>query len=43
VLIIDDYGAFRGARKATDEFFANSKTPVLLTRLDSAGRMAVKL
>jgi O-methyltransferase len=43
VLIIDDYGVFRGSQKATDEFLANSKIPVLLTRLDSAGRMAVKL
>ena len=41
VLIIDDYGHFQGARRATDEFFADQ--PVLLARIDYTGRMAVKL
>ena len=40
VLIIDDYGHFQGARRATDEFFAHQ--PVLLARVDYTGRMAVK-
>jgi len=40
VLIIDDYGHWEGARKAVDEFFAD--TPVLLARLDYTGRMVVK-
>jgi O-methyltransferase len=40
VLIIDDYGHFQGARRATDEFFAGH--PLLLARVDYTGRMAVK-
>ncbi len=40
VLIIDDYGHFQGARKAVDEYFAQS--PILLTRVDYTGRMGVK-
>jgi hypothetical protein len=41
VLIVDDYGHFQGARKAVDEYFAHS--PILLTRVDYTGRMAVKV
>jgi O-methyltransferase len=40
VLIIDDYGWWQGARRAVDEYF--SARPVLLSRLDFTGRMAVK-
>lgn len=40
VLIIDDYGHLAGARKAVDEYFAEE--PILLTRVDFSGRMAVK-
>jgi hypothetical protein len=40
VLIIDDYGAWEGARKAVDEYFASS--PLLLNRIDETGRIAVK-
>jgi hypothetical protein len=40
VLIIDDYGHFEGARRATDEYFAAD--PVLLARIDYTGRIAVK-
>ncbi len=40
VLIIDDYGHFKGARRAVDEYFVS--TPILLARLDYTGRMAVK-
>lgn len=39
VLIIDDYGAWKGARHATDEYFENK---VLLQRIDWTGRMLVK-
>ena len=42
VLIIDDYGHWQGARRATDEFFAAQGTPILLARLDYTGRIAVK-
>jgi O-methyltransferase len=42
VLVIDDYGHFEGARRAVDEYFA-AHEPVLLTRIDYTGRLAVKL
>lgn len=41
VLLIDDYGHFAGARKAVDEYFAGA--PVLLSRIDYTGRLAVKV
>lgn len=40
ILIIDDYGHWRGAREATDEFFRD--TPVYLHRIDYTGRLLVK-
>lgn len=40
VLIVDDYGHYQGARKAVDEYFERS--PILLTRVDYTGRMALK-
>ena len=40
VLIIDDYGYWARARKAVDEYFAAS--PILLSRIDQTGRIAVK-
>jgi hypothetical protein len=43
VLIIDDYGHFEGAKKATDEFFAAHPTPILLNRIDYAARIGVKI
>ncbi len=43
VLIIDDYGYWQGARRATDEYFAaHPQVPLLLHRIDFTGRMAVK-
>jgi O-methyltransferase len=41
VLIIDDYGHWAGARKATDQYFAELGRPLLLQRIDYTGRMAV--
>lgn len=41
VLIVDDYGAWQGARKATDEYFA-AKNNVLLQRIDWTGRLITK-
>lgn len=41
VLVIDDYGHFRGARKAVDEYFNNSS--IFLTRVDYTGRVGIKL
>lgn len=40
VLLIDDYGHWKGARKATDEYFKNSK--ILMSRIDYTCRMIIK-
>lgn len=42
VLIIDDYGYWRGARKATDEYLQSLPAPPLLHRIDYTGRMCEK-
>ena len=42
VLIIDDYGYWKGARKAVDEYFANSKESHFLHRIDNTGRVLIK-
>lgn len=42
VLIIDDYGHWRGARQAVDEYFAREHPPLLLHRIDYTGRIAIK-
>lgn len=36
VLIIDDYGDWQGARKAVDEYLAESGRPILLTRVNGS-------
>lgn len=41
VLIVDDYGYFRGAREATDEYFSESGRRILLNRIDDSGRIGV--
>jgi O-methyltransferase len=43
VLIIDDYGYFRGARAATDEFLASIENKLYLARVDDTVRVAVKI
>ncbi|HLF72494.1 MAG TPA: TylF/MycF/NovP-related O-methyltransferase [Dehalococcoidia bacterium] len=42
VLLIDDYGYWQGSRKAFDEYAAANGLHVLLNRIDSAARIAVK-
>lgn len=42
VLIIDDYGAWEGARRAVDEYFATHGIDSYLHRIDSTGRMLIK-
>jgi O-methyltransferase len=42
VLILDDYGALVGSRRATDEYFAKLNPPVLLMRIDEDVRVLVK-
>jgi hypothetical protein len=41
VLLLDDYGFWKGARQAVDEFLEATGERLLLTRMAS-GRMAVK-
>ena len=41
VVIVDDYGDFPGCRKAVDEYLEQNGIPLLLTRLDASGRLAV--
>jgi O-methyltransferase len=43
VIIIDDYGHWKGARQACDEYFAQNHIPILLNRIDYTGRIALKL
>jgi O-methyltransferase len=42
VLIIDDYGHWEGAKRAVDEYFSSEAAPLLLNRIDYAGRIAIK-
>jgi len=42
VLILDDYGCWLGARQAVDEYIEANAVRLLLTRIDSSGRLAVK-
>jgi O-methyltransferase len=42
VLIVDDYGHWDGCRRAVDEYFATESAPVLLSRTDYTGRVAIK-
>jgi hypothetical protein len=42
VLILDDYGHWRGARMATDRYFRENKINILLNRIDYTGRIAIK-
>jgi hypothetical protein len=43
VLLIDDYGHWKGARKASDEYLAANNVAILLNRIDFSARIAVKL
>jgi O-methyltransferase len=42
VLIVDDYGHWKGARRAVDEYFSNADRKILLNRIDYTGRIGVK-
>lgn len=42
VLIIDDYGHWKGAREAIDEYLAKHNITLLLNRLDYTGRIGIK-
>ena len=42
VLIIDDYGHWKGARRAVDEYLAEHHVPMMLHRVDYTGRFGIK-
>jgi O-methyltransferase len=42
VLIIDDYGHWRGARRATDEYLGQCKPSPFLHRIDYTGRLVIR-
>jgi len=43
VLILDDYGCLKGAKRATDTYFNEHGVKVLLNRIDYSGRIAIKV
>lgn len=43
VLVIDDYGHWKGSRQAVDEWLAHAGTNIFLNRIDYTGRVAVKI
>jgi len=43
VLIIDDYGHWKGSKDATDQYLKEQSIPMLLQRVDYTGRMGIKL
>ena len=42
VLIIDDYGHWRGSQQATDEYFQQLRPAPFLSRIDYSGRLVIK-
>lgn len=42
ILVLDDYGHWLGARRATDEYLDTLPVPPFLVRVDYTGRVAVK-
>lgn len=42
MLIIDDYGCWRGAREAVDEYIADNHLDIFLNRIDYTCRIAIK-
>jgi O-methyltransferase len=43
VLLLDDYGHWRGARDAVNEYIETNDIPFLLHRIDYSGRLAIKV
>jgi O-methyltransferase len=43
VLILDDYGHWKGAKEAADRYFSENKINILLDRIDYTGRIAIKM
>jgi len=42
IVIIDDYGHWKGSKKAVDEYIKNNSLTVFLSRIDYTGRLIVK-
>lgn len=42
IIIIDDYGHWKGSKKAVDEYIKNNNLTVFLSRIDYTGRLIVK-
>lgn len=42
VIIVDDYGHWKGARKAVDKYFKENNITILLHRIDYTGRIGIK-
>ncbi|WP_051633055.1 TylF/MycF/NovP-related O-methyltransferase [Thermonema rossianum] len=43
ILIIDDYGHWKGARRAVEQYLQENGIKIFLSRIDYTGRIAVKL
>lgn len=43
IIIIDDYGLWKGSQKAVDEYFSENKINILLNRVDHSARMGLKV
>jgi O-methyltransferase len=43
VIIVDDYGHWKGSRQACDEYFQQNRISILLNRIDYTGRIGLKL
>jgi O-methyltransferase len=43
VIIIDDYGHYRGAREAVDKYFQEKNVKILLNRIDYSARVGIKV
>lgn len=42
-LIVDDYGYWKGAREAVDQYFRENKVNIFMNRLDNSARAGIKL
>ena len=43
VIIIDDYGYWKGSKKAVDEYFEENNISILLNRIDTTGVIGIKI
>lgn len=42
IIIVDDYGYYKGAKEAVDEYFQKNRMAPFLNRIDFTGRLIVK-